>query len=204
MRRRFWFFEKKKEARPHLSAISIYSVKAQQIWKNLNSCKTLNALLTTNRHEVNFCLTITYSLLLKGGHFDSKFDGWRHSLSSDQYSFSLSQRSTNLKKNKWKTHFRAWNTSDLKKKVQDMKHFATLRNISMFEVCCNILNISMFEVCCHILQHFRSLAEKWHHSLEREDIRSTRRRLRCQVKFCLDAAAFWSSPASCHAISTSV
>ena len=119
----FFFFWYKKQ----FSQRSANSLNAQQIWKNLNSWKALNALLTTHRHEVNFCLTITYSLLLKGGHFDSKFDGWRHSLSSDQYSFSLSQRSTNLKKNKWKTHFRAWNTSDLKKKSSGHE---TLRNTS--------------------------------------------------------------------------
>ena len=36
----------------------------------------------------NSIIPQTYPLLLKGGHFDSEFDGWRHSLSSDQYSFS--------------------------------------------------------------------------------------------------------------------
>ena len=117
------------------------SLNAQQIWKNLNSWKTLNALQTTNRHEVNLCLTITYSLLLKGDHFDSKFDGWRHSLSSDQCTFSLSHRSKNLKKKNEKLISGHETLQIRKSKKKHISGHETLRNISLLEVCCNISEV---------------------------------------------------------------
>ena len=157
------------------------SLNAQQIWKNLNSWKTLNALQTTNRHEVNLCLTITYSLLLKGDHFDSKFDGWRHSLSSDQYTFSLSHRSTNLKK-KTKNSFQGmkhFRSANLKKNIfQDMKHFATSH-------------------CLRFAATSQKFAEKWlkgpFHSLESEGIKSLWRGWRCSLMVsCVLMHSPWS------------
>ena len=62
--------------------------------KNLNLSKSLNALLSTNRHQWNLCLSITYSVTFDGGHFDSNFYVVHSKLEMHRRMFTASPQTT--------------------------------------------------------------------------------------------------------------